>query len=47
MRNIRTCEEGFKALGIFGGGRAADQLLGQEATSIPSLQIQHTNSRFL
>lgn len=42
MMNICTCEEGFEALGIFAGGRAADQLLGQEATSVPSLQIQHT-----
>lgn len=45
MRNICTCEGGFEVLGIFGGRRTADQLLGQEATL--SLQAQHTHSRFL
>jgi len=42
MRSMRVCEEGFEALGIFGGGRAVDRLIGQEATSVSSLQIQQT-----
>lgn len=43
MKNKCACEEVLEAPGIFGGGIATYQPLGQEATSILSLQIQHTH----